>query len=194
MNHNPRMKRLFLDDNREPIECSFYMTDRVGEEASEIYLERWAVVKSYPEFVSYITEMGLPDVVSFDHDLVPGHHKNWVNGEINYNSEVFLDDKNKTGFHCAQWMISYCSEHGKKLPQYMVHSMSFDGWRNIEDLLDNYQRISDIIHPRQYRCKKCKQVFNKIKYEGTTSAVNNGKEEPNGWVCLPCNKVPVSVR
>jgi hypothetical protein len=45
------MKKLYLDDIRTP------------------KTKGWDIVRSYDEFVKWIEENGLPDKLSFDHDL-----------------------------------------------------------------------------------------------------------------------------
>lgn len=45
------MRKLFIDDLREP----------PGDD--------WDIVRSYDEAIKYINEQGLPDLISFDHDL-----------------------------------------------------------------------------------------------------------------------------
>ena len=55
---------LFLDDIRHPYDCISYMP------SPGIYSKYlWKTVRNYDEFVSFITQNGLPDLISFDHDL-----------------------------------------------------------------------------------------------------------------------------
>ena len=69
-----KMKKLYLDDVRNP------------------KTEGWEIVRNYDDFVNYINENGLPDEISFDHDL----------GE----------DVSKTGYDCAKWLCEYCWGNG----------------------------------------------------------------------------------
>jgi hypothetical protein len=56
---------LFLDDVRHPYDCISYMKGNEG-----IYSKwEWVIVKNYEEFISAITERGIPEFISFDHDL-----------------------------------------------------------------------------------------------------------------------------
>ena len=64
------MKRLFLDDLREPVDAYTYTHNKV-------YLEEWDVVKHYTEFTEYIEKNGIPDIVSFDHDLSDFDQESW---------------------------------------------------------------------------------------------------------------------
>ena len=49
------LKKLYLDDVRIP------------------QTEGWEIVRNYDDFVKWIEENGLPDIVSFDHDLAEVH-------------------------------------------------------------------------------------------------------------------------
>ena len=99
------------------------------------------LLKNYPEFIRQIQYKGLPKMISFDHDLADGHyHKNMLDGQLNYDSEDFnSDDYNKTGYHCAKWLIEYCIDTDLELPIFYVHSMNPVGKENIESLLNNFK-------------------------------------------------------
>lgn len=92
-------KKLYLDDIR-PIPFGF-----VG-------------VRSYSEFVTFIEQNGLPDFISFDHDL----------GE------------EKTGYDCAKMLVEYCLDRQITLPYFAVHSQNPVGKQNIESLLGNFRK------------------------------------------------------
>lgn len=121
------MKRLFLDDIRHPSVCLGYMQSRVGQDVAE-YKHDWVIVRNYKEFVNYLETEGLPDLVSFDHDLA----------EIHYNSalaqEVFQYEE-ETGADCARYLNSFCIESNLPIPKYFVHSMNPVGAENIKHIL-----------------------------------------------------------
>jgi hypothetical protein len=126
---------LFLDDFRMPHEVGNYINP---VELRQLYrTKEWSIVRSFSEFVRHIKENGLPEIVSFDHDLVEGHyHSNMQDGNIDYFSLGFRSDYNKTGWHCALWLISYCEALSSNLPRCYVHSMNPIGKENIEKLLN----------------------------------------------------------
>ncbi len=95
------MKKLYLDDIRNPKS------------------KGWTVVRNYEEFVQYIDQNGLPDEISFDHDL----------GE-----DV------KTGYDCAKWLCEYCWMNGIPIPPYNVHSANPVGRDNIIGTLKSYEK------------------------------------------------------
>ena len=84
--------------------------------------------RTYKDFVSFIETNGIPDVVSFDHDLAEVHYdpKTWKEG-FEYTEE--------TGLDCAKWLVRYCEKQGKPFPKWYCHSMNPVGRENINKLL-----------------------------------------------------------
>ncbi len=117
---------LYLDDYRNPIDSSYYRS-----EPDYAKLD-WVVVRSYDEFIKKVEELGIPEVVSFDHDLADAHYKKQ---KFNYDDE----SQEKTGYHCAKWLIYYCIDNKKELPaRILVHSMNPAGTQNIWSLFNSY--------------------------------------------------------
>jgi hypothetical protein len=118
---------LFLDDYRHP-KC---LKDT----------RTWEVVRSYNEFVDKITKCGLPQFISFDHDLAWGQYPQAgedQNTPIDYNNPRYA--KEKTGYHCAKWLVDYCKEKNLPLPDWQTHSMNPVGRININQLLLSYRQ------------------------------------------------------
>lgn len=124
------MYNLFLDDIRQPSECSHYMPTSLR---SIYLLKEWIIVRNYEEFVKVIEEKGLPELVSFDHDLADAHYdpSTWT--------ETFTYHE-KTGMDCAKWLVEYCMNHNKPLPEFLVHSQNPVGKVNIQSYLDNFNK------------------------------------------------------
>lgn len=124
--------KLFLDDYRIPRDCVQYMHQRIGKE-NPIYLQNdWIVAQNYKHFIRIVEKLGIPELVSFDHDLADGHyHQNMQEGEINYQSDDFQNDMHKTGYHCAKWLAEKCAELKVPFPKSYVHSMNPVGTENI---------------------------------------------------------------
>jgi len=120
-----RTKRLlFLDDIRYPLDAYHYTEQ-------DIFLrEDWHVVRNYAQFVSRILEKGLPEMISFDHDLADEHY-------LEQDSQEYVE---KTGYDCAKWLIEYCMDHDVELPEFYCHSMNPVGKENIESLLNNFKK------------------------------------------------------
>src|SRR5260370_10100302 len=91
-----RMRKLFLDDIRKPPDST------------------WDVVRSYDAFVAYIETNGVPDIISFDHDLAFEHYP-LNDSNLGYSQppkEIPYDRyTEKTVYDCAKWLC----ENGYKL-------------------------------------------------------------------------------
>jgi hypothetical protein len=104
----------------------------------------WVTVRSYDEFVKYITENGLPEAISFDHDLADEHYDPDMYGSETYN-KLYDNFVFKTGYDCAKWMIKYCIANEKDLPAaILIHSMNPAGKQNIKNLFDTYYKYGRI--------------------------------------------------
>jgi hypothetical protein len=117
-------KKLYLDDVRTPKS------------------EGWDIVRSYEDFVNYIEQNGIPDEVSFDHDLSREHTKYYFDngGHDNPPDPLGVEFKEKTGYDAAKWLCDYCWTNGIPLPKWNVHSANPVGSDNIKFLLNNFEK------------------------------------------------------
>ncbi|MEM9928690.1 MAG: cyclic-phosphate processing receiver domain-containing protein [Bacteroidota bacterium] len=106
------MKKLFLDDVRT--------IDMIYDKSRE---SEFVIVRTYNQFVAYITKHGLPEFISFDNDL-----------GLNEHGEVALDS-----YAAAKWLVY---ESGLDLHnlQFRVHSANPVAAEQIKGLLNNYLR------------------------------------------------------
>ena len=136
------MKKLFLDDIRIPKDA----IGLVSSNLNQIYWDNdWSIVRNYFEFCNYIQKFGLPDFISFDHDLADDHYNDLFSDENwskNDNDIVLKYDeyKEKTGYESAKWLVDWCLENKKSLPQCVVHSANPVGKQNIETYLNNAKK------------------------------------------------------
>lgn len=106
------MRKLFLDDCRNPPDSS------------------WDVVRSYNEFTKYIEENGVPELISFDHDLAFEHYPL---AETNPSKDIpYNTYEEKTGYDCAKWLI----ERSILPDNFIVHSMNPVGAQNIRFVMN----------------------------------------------------------
>jgi hypothetical protein len=126
---------LFLDDIREPIQCAEYMYTRL-KNVTIYHDPDWNIVRTYKEFCDFIQTYGVPDLISFDHDLADDY--SFI--ETLEKSDWYSNSQNRayTGYDCAKFLIGYCFENEQKLPKYIVHSMNPVGTTNISNLLTSY--------------------------------------------------------
>lgn len=136
------MRKLFLDDERMPINAYNLVTEKPGLYTSD----DWDIVRNYKEFVNYITTNGLPDLISFDHDLSLEHIKYFFNngGHQNPPDPSDADFIEKTGYDCAKWLVNYVEDNNLKLPEYIVHSANPIGRKNIQTYLDNAKKVLNL--------------------------------------------------
>lgn len=104
----------------------------------------WQVVRSYKEFTERIVEVYkiwgvLPKLISFDHDLHPEHVNFFLEKGRCNDYSVFTE---KTGMHCAQWLIALCDKNHISLEgvRLVVHSANPGGAVNIQKVLNDFKR------------------------------------------------------
>lgn len=97
--------KLFLDDERVPPELEM----------------DWVIIRTYEGFTRHIETHGLPEFISFDHDL----------------------GLEKTGYDCAKWLTEYCMDRDIRLPEYYVHSQNPVGRDAIVQLLERFKELQE---------------------------------------------------
>jgi hypothetical protein len=128
------MKKLFLDDIRSP-------KDAIGLVPSHMnqfyWANDWDVVRSHDEFVDWIVTNGVPDFVSFDHDLADEHYIDFMGLS---DGKEKTETTEKTGYESAKWLVYHCLDKGVGLPEYQVHSANPVGKANIQGYLENAKK------------------------------------------------------
>ena len=133
------MRKLFLDDIRIPKDA----IGLVPSNLNQLYFENdWVVVRNFLEFCNYIQKFGLPDFISFDHDLADVHYNDLFSDKSLSipNSDIVLkydEYSEKTGYECAKWLVDWCFDGSQKIPKFVVHSANPVGKKNIESYLNN---------------------------------------------------------
>jgi hypothetical protein len=125
---------LFLDDERYPKDVVWLELPMVG----------WTIVRNFKEFVETIQRDGVPATVSFDHDLADEHYQEYhvAHDEKMLSKGTFRYDKmkEKTGYHCAQWLAEYCIDKNIPIPVYYAHTMNPIGKANIVSVLESAKK------------------------------------------------------
>lgn len=130
------MRYLFLDDERIPLDVSWTALPLdIKWDATA-----WDIVRSYTQFIEYITYNGLPDFVSFDHDLADQHYKDFFRAKDDNQDLAYDMYEEKTGYDCVKWLVGYCIKHNLDFPVYAVHSMNPIGKDNIIGLVNSYNK------------------------------------------------------
>lgn len=127
------MKKLFLDDIRVPYDVFKTTINPLYEDN-----DSWVIVRDYYQFIEWVTNNGVPDFISFDHDLSFEHYlpENQSEG-IEYTQ---LEEK--TGYDACKWLCDYCLDKGIPLPNYYVHSANPVGKQNINSYMENFKKFN----------------------------------------------------
>lgn len=96
---------IYLDDKRTPVS------------------DAWTVIRTPDDFKAYIRKYGLPDAISFDHDL----------------------GAEETGKDCAYWLCEWCIENDKPLDVVTLytHSANPPGRKRIRSTLQMLLRLKE---------------------------------------------------
>lgn len=129
---NQLINILWLDDQREPYNYFSKNSnsgawlrnhDYYANNVFNRYNPNFIWVKNLKEFEDYIINNGLPNMVSFDHDIKPknfqGEHEN--------------------GADVANWLVNYCKQNKLKLPWCFAHSANKNGIERINQIINNYK-------------------------------------------------------
>jgi hypothetical protein len=125
---------LWLDDIRNP-----FTDNWLGDYAPQFSNGEGKVVwvKNYDEFINHIIFNGIPDMISFDHDLGEDVAKKRVFNGMSKRQARSLKRETKSGYDCTKWLVDYCLDNGVSIPHFGVHSANPVGAENIRGLLNN---------------------------------------------------------
>ena len=126
---------LFLDDERVPSNVKWL----------ELPPYHWVIVRSFDEFVSTIKEHGIPETVSFDHDLAEEHYKEYHCAHdqkmLSFGTIRYHILKEKTGYEAAHWLAEHCIATKTPIPNYFVHTLNDIGRQNIVLVLESAKKV-----------------------------------------------------
>ncbi len=130
------MKYLFLDDERMPRDVTWMLIGGVGSWGAD-----WQIVRSFNTAVEWVLKNGIPDVISFDHDLGYEEYDTTNSGLV----IVTKASEEKSGYDFAKWLVEHDIDTGT-MPdsfKFTVHSMNPEGAKNIQMFLDNYLKFRE---------------------------------------------------
>jgi hypothetical protein len=128
---------LWLDDIRNPY-IDNWLRDYAPQFAHGEGNVIW--VKNFDDFVNYIKFKGIPDMISFDHDLGEDVAKERVLGGMSKRQARIKKRETKSGYDCAKWLVDYCLDNETPIPHFVVHSANPVGAENIRRLLNNAKK------------------------------------------------------
>jgi hypothetical protein len=127
--------KLFLDDIRMPDAAFIYeerikLLDKTHTRSCE-----WEIVRNYNDFCEFIDKFGIPEIVSFDHDLCEEHIKHYFDVTSKVGVIEYGNLKTKTGKHCAEYFVDKWKAAGKPKVYVLVHSANRWGQTEIKNVL-----------------------------------------------------------
>ena len=136
----PEITVLWLDDVRDPEKYlaskkssgAFLRNSDYYRKLMTEYNPKFIWVHNIDEFSNWIVKNGLPDLVSFDHDLGKGVAK---------------------GVECARWLRRYCDENRLDMPKWFVHSANVNGQRMIP------MELNELVYVNGVKGKKANLTY-----------------------------------
>ncbi|WP_294185867.1 cyclic-phosphate processing receiver domain-containing protein [uncultured Sphingobacterium sp.] len=114
-----------MDDIRVPSDLSYYIPK---EEITPYLLTNWTIIRTYPDFVAYISKNGIQSIISFDHDL-----------GLNVDST-----EAESGYDAVKYIVNLIIEQEHRvLPQVLCHSQNPVGKTNILSYWNNFMNTID---------------------------------------------------
>lgn len=150
--------KLYLDDFRNPIDTlNLIDSIKIDNNYSKEYQndDDWTIVRNFDEFVKTIQAKGIPNVISFDHDLADEHYvpqQFWssYSDSKRYQESKEKEYKEKTGLDAARWLINYsllnndylqCVQNDLRFPTIFIHSQNPVGADKIEMLFHSFFKM-----------------------------------------------------
>lgn len=135
--------KLWLDDLRNPYLNTEYKVPTEFLEGNMVW------VRSYDELKMWIGLYGLPDSISFDHDLGDTHYtpeKYWDDYDLSKTWQDIQEHTEKTGLDCVKYIINKLLDsevNVKDFPTMRFHSANPVGNDNMQNLWKNFLKFKD---------------------------------------------------
>lgn len=139
-----KLRCLFLDDQRNPVDAFVHIGtghDHYKKslvELSGIKADRWSIVRSHYEFEQYLKYVGIPDVVSLDHDLSEEYIEHYYKVTQQIGIIEYGNLKPDSGYHCVKLLCQKCVDTNTKFPTYYIHSANKWGQENIRTYIETF--------------------------------------------------------
>lgn len=132
--------RIFLDDIRNPLDCSGRWIYDVFYQAVTMFPYSpgsWTIVRSYDEFSTLLDSIDVSQIelVSLDHDLCEEHYKGMLSDhEVGY-YDLLSYGPVKTGYHCTLLLKEKMNKYSFK-PRILIHTMNSLACGKMKEVFD----------------------------------------------------------
>jgi hypothetical protein len=129
-------------EDKSPLRTTLYLDDIRTPSETLPNAHPWNVVRDYDSFVDFITSNGIPDLISFDHDLAKEHQEDYYaqvfkNG---YQNPDYDSYREKTGLDCAKFLCEYAERMNQEIKTCVVHSHNPVGAQNIMSYINGFMK------------------------------------------------------
>lgn len=133
---------LFLDDERLPVGGEIMSAyDLTGDK--RYMLQDWVIVRNFGDFVKTIEERGLPEIISFDHDLKDFHYY-YYKMYTTFTGYIDYTIVEGTGYECAKWLTHHLLDNNLDCPTILIHTQNRTGAENILGVFQSFNRTRGI--------------------------------------------------
>ena len=115
---------------RDPMTCPEFDPLRFNNDLDVTW------IRNYDDFVDHIQINGMPDMISFDHDLGDDVARAKVANGMSKRRARREKRLTKSGHECLKYVLSLKTD--QKLPTIFIHSSNPEGVKDMEDTLDYY--------------------------------------------------------
>lgn len=123
---------LFLDDTRRP--------DYISKQPTVPKNVKWTVVRDYNDFVNHIKYLGIPNFISYDHDLCLNAVKEFIRAHHSKTNFNYSEKMKKTGMDCLLYTLEYCEKNDIPHPPYFIHSSNYICAEDMKQKIEEYNK------------------------------------------------------
>ncbi len=147
----------------------------------------WDYVRDYSSFVQLITRKSvLPHRISFDSDLCAEHHNRYLLAKANQ-KYTYEGLQTKTGYHALEWLIKYCEQFQKQLPEIFLHTQNEYALEDMRHIINDFRAKKNLQNLMKIPVKYKNENNNnshKSNLSKTQKIVHNLVDTHNGKVVV----------
>ncbi len=105
-----------------PLKTCVFVDDRKFPKVKLEGYGNWIWLKSYVDLVEYLSYRGIPEYISFDHDLHEEHERDFERNELAGIAAIEYEGfEHATGLRCIQYLCEFAELNGLPLQTIGIH-------------------------------------------------------------------------